>query len=44
MWGGWVIYLAEQLHLVSRLKIRESLCLAMGYDNVNKKVLAQGWL
>jgi HAD superfamily hydrolase (TIGR01549 family) len=44
MWGGWVIYLAEQLHLVSGLNVREALCLAMGYDDVNKKVLAHGKL
>ena len=44
MWGGWVIYLAEQLHQVSGLKIREALCLAMGYDDINKKVLAHGKL
>lgn len=44
MWGGWVIYLAEQLHLVSGLNIREPLCLAMGYDDENKKVLAHGKL
>lgn len=44
MWGGWVTYLAEQLHQVSGLKIREALCLAMGYDDMNKKVLAHGKL
>lgn len=44
MWGGWVVYLAEQLHLVSGLAVREPLCLAMGYDNTNKKVLAHGKL
>ena len=42
MWGGWVIYLAEQLHLVSGLNIREPLCFAMGYDDEHKKVLAHG--
>jgi phosphoglycolate phosphatase len=44
MWGGWVIYLAEQLHLVSGLNSREPLCIAMGYDDENKKVLAHGKL
>lgn len=44
MWGGWVVYLAEQLYEVSGLHVREPLCLAMGYDDANKKVLAQGKL
>lgn len=44
MWGGWVVYLAEQLHLVSGLNVREPLCIAMGYDDENKKVLAHGKL
>ncbi|MFN8413033.1 MAG: hypothetical protein U0Z26_11650 [Anaerolineales bacterium] len=44
MWGGWVIYLAEQLQQVSGLNVREALCLAMGYDEINKKVLAHGKL
>ena len=44
MWGGWVVYLAEQLHLVSGLNVREPLCLAMGYDGYHKKVLAHGKL
>lgn len=44
MWGGWVVYLAEQLHAVSGLHVREPLCLAMGYDDANKKVLAHGKL
>jgi phosphoglycolate phosphatase len=42
MWGGWVLYLAEQLKTVSGLIVREPLCLAMGYDDENKKVLADG--
>jgi len=42
MWGGWVVYLAEQLHTVSGLKVHEPLCLAMGYDDANQKVLAHG--
>jgi len=44
MWGGWVVYLAEQLHLVSGLNVRDALCTAMGYDDENKKVLAHGKL
>ena len=44
MWGGWVVFLAEQLNLVSGLDIREALCEAMGYDEANKKVLAHGKL
>jgi len=44
MWGGWVVFLAEQLHTVSGLSVREPLCLAMGYDDANKKVLAHGKL
>jgi phosphoglycolate phosphatase len=44
MWGGWVVYLAEQLHALSGLSVREPLCLAMGYDDANKKVLALGKL
>jgi len=44
MWGGWVIYLAEQLRLVSGIQVRTALCLAMGYDDENKKVLALGKL
>jgi len=42
MWGGWVVFLAEQLHAISGLDVREPLCLAMGYDEANKKVLASG--
>jgi phosphoglycolate phosphatase-like HAD superfamily hydrolase len=44
MWGGWVVFLAEQLHQISGLEVREALCLAMGYDDENKKVLAHGKL
>jgi len=44
MWGGWVGYLADQLHAISGLPVREPLCEAMGYDDANKKVLAQGKL
>jgi phosphoglycolate phosphatase len=44
MWGGWVVYLAEQLYLVSGLAVREPLCQAMGYDEAHNKVLADGKL
>jgi phosphoglycolate phosphatase len=44
MWGGWVVHLAEQLGAVSGLKLREALCLAMGYDDKTKKVSATGKL
>lgn len=44
MWGGWVVYLAEQLREVSGVDVREALCIAMGYDEANKKVLAHGKL
>jgi HAD superfamily hydrolase (TIGR01549 family) len=44
MWGGWAVYLAEQLHRASGLNVREALCLAMGYDHEDKKVLANGKL
>lgn len=44
MWGGWVVFLAGQLHAVSGLAVRDALCLAMGYDDANKKVLAHGKL
>jgi len=44
MWGGWVVYLAGQLREVSGLDVREALCLAMGYDEANKKVLAHGMM
>jgi phosphoglycolate phosphatase len=42
MWGGWVLYLAEQLQLVSGLNVCNTLCEAMGYDRASKKVLAHG--
>lgn len=44
MWGGWVTYLADQLEQVSGLEVRAALCLAMGYDEAHKKVLAHGKL
>jgi len=44
MWGGWVVYLAGQLREVSGMDVREPLCLAMGYDEANKKVLAHGMM
>jgi len=44
MWGGWVIYLAEQLQRVTGKAVREPLCEAMGYDEAHNKVLADGKL
>jgi phosphoglycolate phosphatase len=44
MWGGWVVFLAEQLRGVSGVDIRVALCEAMGYDEAHKKVLAHGKL
>ena len=44
MWGGWAVYLAEQLHQASGLNVREPLYLAFGYDRQTKKVLAHGKL
>jgi len=44
MWGGWVVFLAEQLQMLSGLSVREPLCIAMGYDDANQKVLAHGKL
>ncbi|HXD08693.1 MAG TPA: HAD family hydrolase [Anaerolineales bacterium] len=44
MWGGWVIYLAAQLQEITGLQVRAPLCLAMGYDDANKRVLAHGKL
>ncbi len=42
MWGGWTVFLAEQLHQASGLDVRSALCLAFGYDEKINKVLAQG--
>ena len=42
MWGGWATYLAEQLYRVSGLNTCTALYLALGYDDVNQKVLAHG--
>ena len=42
MWGGWTVYLAEQLHQASGLNVQTALCLAFGYDEETKKVLAHG--
>ena len=42
MWGGWTVYLAQQLHHVSGLNVQTALCLAFGYDEETKKVLAHG--
>ena len=44
MWGGWVVYLAKQIQVVSALDVHGPLCLAMGYDDQAKRVLANGKL
>lgn len=44
MWGGWSLYLAEQLQQVSGIDIRDALCEAFGYDQATSKVLAHGML
>ena len=44
MWGGWTLYLAEQLKQVSGLEVRDPLCAAFGYDQALKQVSAQGML
>ena len=44
MWGGWVVYLAEQIMAVSGLNVRAALCFAMGFDEKSRKVLPQGKL
>ena len=44
MWGGWVVFLADQLHMASGLAVRKPLCMAMGYDEAHNKVLADGKL
>jgi len=44
MWGGWVVYVAEQLQAVSGLDVHAAFYSAMGYDEKNKKVLPQGKL
>ena len=44
MWGGWTVYLAAQLQQATGLNVHGALCLAFGYDETTKKVLAQGKL
>ncbi len=44
MWGGWAVFLAEQLHNASGLNVHAPLCLALGYDEETRKVLAHGKL
>lgn len=44
MWGGWTMYLANQLQLASGLDVRQKLCLIFGVDEVTNKVLAGGKL
>lgn len=44
MWGGWAVYLAEQLHQASGRSVATRLYDALGYDEKSKKVLAHGKL
>ncbi len=44
MWGGWALYLADQLKQVSHLDVKDALCEAFGYDQAHKKVLAHGMM
>ena len=44
MWGGWTLYLPEQLHLASGKEARDALCLTLGHDQTSKKVRADGKL
>ena len=44
MWGGWTIYLAEQLRRASGMDVRQKLCQAFGVDEMTNKVLAGGKL
>ena len=44
MWGGWVVYVADQLKAVSGLNVHAAFYLAMGYDDKTKKVLPNGKL
>jgi len=40
MWGGWVVYVAEQLKVVSGLDVHAAFYSALGYDDKTKKVLS----
>lgn len=42
MWGGWVVYLAEQLQNASGIPLREAMYETMGYDAGSGKVMANG--
>ena len=44
MWGGWIVYVAEQLQAVSGLDVHAAFYLEMGYDDNTKKVLPYGKL
>lgn len=44
MWGGWVVYLAEQLRAITGMNVKEALCFAMGYDAKTRKVSSTGKL
>ena len=44
MWGGWVVYVAEQLQEASGLDVHSAFYSAIGYDDKTRKVLPQGKL
>jgi phosphoglycolate phosphatase len=44
MWGGWVVYVANQLQAASGLDVHEAFYIVMGYDDKNRKVLPHGKL
>jgi len=44
MWGGWVVYVAEQLQAASGLDVHAAFYAAMGYEEKTRKVLPQGKL
>jgi phosphoglycolate phosphatase-like HAD superfamily hydrolase len=44
MWGGWTVHLAGQLQQASGLDVHKALYNSMGYDEVTKKVRANGKL
>ncbi len=44
MWGSWTLVIADRLNALSKIPMREALCLAFGYDHARRKVLADGKL
>ena len=42
MWGGWVVFLADQLENASGSKLRQALYNMMGYDEAQGRVRANG--